>query len=581
MDWLGILFSTPLSDAGTILLFMLVAILGLSLGEIRVRGIKLGVAGVLFAGLLFGHYGFRVEPGVLNFVREFGLILFVYSVGLAIGPGFFNALKAHGLRLNLLAASVVALGVVTTLLVAWLGGISMPIAVGMMTGATTNTPSLAAAGQTLRDGSPSDEQTRAALAQVMPDQVDALSPEERQQELSKLPGIGYAVAYPFGVLGVILVLNILRLVQRVDPVHDAAEIAEEQRHERPPLDQLTIRLTNRNMIGRKVADIPAVDELEVVVSRVLRDGQLHLARPDFTLAEGDILLTVGRKDHLEELQLILGEVAGVDLLQVPSDIAFRWIVVTRRKVIGQTMPQLALGQRYAVQVTRIRRNEIEMPCTREWHLALGDQLRVVGTTESLDAVSRELGDQPRNLEATELIPIFVGIALGILLGTYSFQFPGMPTALRLGVAAGPLIVALLMTQFERIGPLIPYVPRPASLLLRDLGIVLFLACVGLRSGDSFVATLAEGDGVKWLFLAMFITAVPLLIVGFIGCRVLRLRYTTVVGVLVGSCTNPPGLAYANSAAGSEIPALAYASVFPMSMILRILAAQILLLIWIG
>jgi len=585
MDWLRALVADPASDAGAILIFMAVAVLGLGLGSVRVRGVKLGVAGVLFAGLLFGHLGFRVEPAVVNFLREFGLILFVYAVGLSIGPGFFSALRAYGLRLNLLAAAVVALGVATTLLAAWLGNVSLPVAVGLMTGATTNTPSLAAANQALRDRASDDpaqlDRARAAVAQVSPDLAATLPPADLQRELFKLPGLGYAVAYPFGIVGVLLVLNVLRLLAGVDPRRDAAAIAEQQRLQSPPLERLTLRVTNRNLAGRRIAEIPALDDLHVVVSRVQRGGAVYLGRPDFVLAEGDVLLAIGRADHLDELRLIVGEPAGIDLLDVPSDIIYRWLVVTRRKVVGRTLAELALGPRHAVQVTRLRRGGVEMPLDDDWHLALGDQVHVVGTAEALDAVAHELGDEPGQLEATDLVPIFVGIALGVVLGSIPFPIPGLPTPLRLGLAAGPLLVALLMTRFERLGPLIPYVPRPASMLLRDLGIVLFLACVGLRSGDRFVATLTEGDGLKWLGLAMLITAVPLLVVGLFGCFVLRMRYTAVAGVLVGSMTSPPGLAYANAAAGSEVPAVAYATVYPMTMLLRVLAAQVLLLAWTG
>jgi putative transport protein len=583
MDWLRALVAAPASDAGAILIFMAVASLGLAIGSVRVRGVNFGVAGVLFAGLLFGHLGFRVEPAALNFLREFGLILFVYSVGLSIGPGFFSAFRAYGLRLNLLAAAVVGLGVITTLLIAWLGNVNLPVAVGLMTGATTNTPSLAAATEALRNPA-SDEpvqldRARAAVAQVAPDLAEKLPPADLQRELLKLPGLGYAVAYPFGIVGVILVLAVLQAIVRVDPKQDAAEIAE--RLQTPPLERTTLRVTNRNLGGRRIDEIPALATLHVVVSRVQRGGEVFLGRPDFILAEGDVLLVVGRADHLEELRLIVGEPAGIDLLDVPSDITYRWVVVTRPKVVGRSLADLALGRRHGVQVTRLRRGEVELPPDDAWHLALGDQLRVVGLPAALDAVAHEVGDEPRQLETTDLVPIFIGIALGVILGSVPFPVPGLPTPLRLGLAAGPLLVALAVTRFERIGPLIPYVPRPASILLRDLGIVLFLACVGLRSGDRFVETLTQGDGLKWLGLAALITAVPLLIVGLVGCLVLRMHYTAVAGVLVGSLTSPPGLAYANATAGSEVPAVAYATVYPMVMILRVLAAQMLLLVWTG
>jgi putative transport protein len=585
MDWFRALVADPASDAGAILIFMAVASLGLALGSVRIRGINFGVAGVLFVGLLFGHLGFRVQPAALNFLREFGLILFVYSVGLSIGPGFFSALRAYGLRLNLLAAAVVGLGVVTTLLIAWLGNINLPVAVGLMTGATTNTPSLAAANEALRDQVSDDpaqlDRARAAVAQVAPDLAEKLPPADLQRELFKLPGLGYAVAYPFGIIGVILVLSLLQAIVRVDPKQDAAAIAEQQRLQTPPLERATLRLTNPNLIGRRIDEIPALALLHIVVSRVQRGGAVLLGRPDFVLAEGDILLVVVPADHLAELRLIVGEPAGIDLLDVPSDITHRWMVVTRPQVVGRSLADLALGPRHGVQVAGVRRGEVELPPDGSWRLALGDQVHVVGPLAALEAVALELGDEPRQLEVTDLVPIFIGIALGVLLGSIPFPVPGLPTPLRLGLAAGPLLVALAVTRFERIGPLIPYVPRAASNLLRDLGIVLFLACVGLRSGDRFVETLTQGDGLKWLGLAALITAVPLLVVGLFGCLVLRMRYTAVAGVLVGSMTSPPGLAYANAAAGSEVPAIAYATVYPMTMILRVLAAQVLLLAWTG
>ncbi len=580
MHWAVSLFKDEQSIATSILVLAFVVAAGIGLGAIRFRGIRLGVAGVLFSGLLFGHLGLRINATVLEFAREFGLIIFVFTVGLAVGPGFFHALKAHGLRLNLLGAAIVALGVVVTLATSWLGGVSLPIAVGVFCGATTNTPSLAATTQTLRNHQLGEQQMVEALEQAGI-AAERLPRQRMAQEVAKLSGLGYAVAYPFGVLGIILSMLLLRHLFRVDPVADAEAWEKVLAAEQPRLARVTLKVNNPNLDGRPIARIPALNSLEVTISRVFRNGEQHVAHADFRLALGDVLAAVGTPEDVQQLQDIVGEEVALDLPQLPSSIAVRWVVVTRSAVVGKRVNELALGKRFGVQITRIRRAEVELPPLANLSLGLGDRLHLVGTAEAIAAAAREVGDSPKKLEQPDLVPIFCGIALGVVLGSWPIPVPGMASPLKLGLAGGPLIVALLMSRFQRIGPMVIYLPRSSSYVLQEFGIALFLAAVGLRSGDRFLATLTQGDGLWWLGYGALITLLPLLLVGTVAHRWMSVRFTSLVGLLAGSMTDPPALAFANSQAQSELPAIAYATVYPTSMILRVLAAQLMTLWWLG
>ena len=572
----------------SLLIISVVVALGLALGSITYRGVSIGVAGILFSGLLFAQFGFQLNGAVLSFAREFGLVLFVFAVGLSIGPGFFNALYRQGLGLNCLALGVVALGVCTTIVWIAVAGFSAPIAVGLFCGATTNTPSLAAAGQALRDRPPSDDDARAALAQVVPDhplvQIQGpLSADDRQRllgEVAKLPGMAYAVCYPGGVFGILTAILFLRWAFRVDPIAEAAELERLNRGS-STLERVHIRITNPNLAGVRIEDIPALQDLEIVISRVTRGVDEFVAAPHDSLAVGDILSAVGSPERLPQLVMILGERVTANASAIPSKIQVQWATVSRKEIVGRTIEELAFSERFGVQLTRIRRAQVELPPLHNVKLSLGDEVHLVGLPESVAKAARELGDSIRKLNEPEVMPIFVAIALGVLVGSIPFTLPNMPGAVKLGMAGGPLVVSILLGRFQRIGPIVWYLPRSANLVLKELGIALFLASVGLMSGDLFVDAFIHGNGLRWLAAGFVTTVVPLLVVGFIARLIAKQHFLTIVGMLAGSMTDPPALAFVNAMGKSEIPSVAYATVYPLTMILRIVAAQLLISYWTG
>jgi putative transport protein len=550
----------PLLDgttaAGAVLVFSVVAALGLALGAAKVRGVGLGIAGVLFVGIAFGHFGVHVEEPTREFVRELGLVFFVYSIGLQVGPGFLASLRRHGLRLNLLAAAVVALGVATALAVRFVGGVEPAAVVGLLSGATTNTPSLAAAQQALKQAAPGP----AELARV-----------------AKLPGLGYAVAYPFGVLGIILVMLGVRAAFRVALRREAEELEERRAAEAPPLARVNLEVTNPNLFGMRLDRVPVLAGSSIVASRLWQDGRLTVPRPDTLLREGDVLLAVGRREDLDALRVVVGRESERDLRAMPSAITTKRLIVTRASATGRTIEDLGFLQRFGVQITRVSRAEVELPPSPGFELQYGDTVLAVGEAGDIPKVAAELGDSPKTLQYPHLVPMFLGIAAGILIGSIPFSLPGVPAPVRLGLAGGPLLVAIALSRIGKIGPLVWYLPISANYALRETGIVLFLAAVGLGAGDLFVETLVGGRGLYWIGCAAAITALPLLAVALFARGVMKLNYLTLCGLLAGSMTDPPALSFATGVSGSEAPSVAYATVYPLTMILRVLSAQLLVL----
>lgn len=544
----------PALDAGgiahAVLLLSAVSAAGIALGSVRVGGVSLGIAGVLFAGLLAGHLGGRADDRILEFVRDLGLVLFVYAIGLQTGPGFLASLRRYGLRLNLLCAGVVGLGLAVTL-AARLVGVGAPAAVGLFAGATTNTPSLAAAQQALRD-------------------VPGI-PEEARTD----PGLAYAVAYPGGVLGLILSMVLLRVLLRIDVARERE--VYEARHvvERRPLESASLEVANPNLDGLPLERVPAVDE--VVVSRLLRDGRVEVPRAETPLRLGDVLLAVGTADALARFRTVVGRLSDVDVRARPSPLTVLRIVVTRPQVLGRTVQDLDVARRYGVRVTRISRAEVEFSPTPQTPLQFGDTVVAIGEEDALRKLAADFGNEVKRLTHPQLIPVFIGIAVGVLVGSIPFHLPGLPAPVRLGLAGGPLLAAIVLARVGHVGSLVWYLPFSANLLLRDLGIVLFLASVGLRSGDRFAVTLLSGDGLLWAACGAAITLVPLLLVGTLARLAGRMNYVTICGLLAGSMTDPPGLAFASASIGSDAPAMAYATVYPLAMILRVVAAQVLVL----
>ena len=556
MTWLTNLFSDQTSIAQALLVLALVAAIGLGIGAVRVWRIHLGVAGVLFAGLAFGHFGVGINAEVLDFVREFGLILFVYTIGVQVGPGFFASLRRSGLPLNLMAAAIVLLGAATTLGIyfAAMDRSELAAAVGIFSGATTNTPSLAAAQEALKD--------------VAGDQFE---------KLRVLPGLGYAVAYPFGVVGIILTILVTRYFFRIDPEAEADALARLHAADAEPLATVNLQVTNPNVFGVKLAQVPTLAASGVVVSRVLQGDKLMLARPDVILSAGDVLLAVGPRAGLEQLRMVIGPQSDRNLKEIPSAITVRRILVTHSDVLGETVAELRLRERFGVSVTRIERNAVELPVTGDMRLQFGDRVTVVGDEEPIAQVARELGDSIKRMTFPQIIPVFIGIALGVVVGSMPIAVPGLPSPVKLGLAGGPLLVAIVLSRLSNVGPLVWYLPTSAGFVLREVGIVLFLACVGLKAGDRFVETLFHGNGLLWMLYGAIITLLPLLIVATFARMVWKLNYLTLCGLLSGSMTDPPALAFATTMTGSEAPTVAYAAVYPLTMILRVLCAQVMIL----
>lgn len=554
MHWLLQLFSAH-SAAQAVLVLGLAIALGLALGHIRVFGICLGVGGVLFSGLALGHFGFSLDHGVLEFAREFGLILFVYTIGMQVGPGFADSLRRRGFRLNAMATLIVALGVaITVAFVKW-GGLTVPTAVGLFSGASTNTPSLAAASQAFQE-----------LAPAMADQAIGQA------------GLGYAVAYPFGIFGIILVMLLIRFLFRINPAEELRQMEEQSASLYPPLATMTLEVANPNLDGLALDDVPGLPEMGAVVSRVMRDDEVQTATGQTMLHAGMLLHAVGRPGDLEKLRILVGHKSDTNLPQVPGTLAIQRFLVTRRTVVGKSVPELKLAQRYGVTVTRVTRSGIEFSPGPEVHLHFGDVAQCVGTPEQLKTVEQLLGNSSKDLNHPQVLPIFVGILLGTILGSLPVVLPGLPSGIKLGVAGGPLLVAILLSRLHNFGGMVWYMPTSANLILREVGISLFLACVGLKAGDRFVDAITHGSGFYWMLAGATITFFPLFIAALIGRIFLKCNYASMCGLLAGSMTDPPALAFAGQMLNSDAPSAVYATVYPLVMILRILAGQLLVIL---
>ena len=542
--------STPV--AHDLLVYGLVVVGGIGLGNVRLAGIKLGVAGVLFAGLLVSHLGLSPNAEVAHFLKEFGLVLFVFSLGMQMGPGFFASLRRQGLVLNGYAFSLVLAGAV----VAWFGGwvmkMPMPAVAGLFAGATTNTPALGAAQQAL------------ASAQAEP-------------SLVSLPALSYAATYPLAIAGIILSLLVLKAIFKVNVEEEAGQFRREQGLGVEPLQRLNLKVENPNLDGVPLASVPGIHETGVIVSRHrCKDSQeVETATPETVLYVGDVIMAVGTLAHLEQFRLVIGSVSEENLMKAPGHVTYRRVVLTRRSWLGKTVQELGLDHLYGVTVTRVSRGDLIFTALPDLRLQFGDMLQLVGDEESLNAATQALGNAVQMLHETSFAAIFAGIFLGILLGLYPFQIQGLPAPVRLGLAGGPLVMAILLSHLGRVGPMVLHMPINANRALRELGIILFLSNVGLLSGGQFVATVFSAQGLQWVLLGVLVTVLPLLVVGILARRLHGLNFVSMCGLLSGGMTDPPALAFANSLARCDSPAVAYAAVYPLTMILRIVAAQIL------
>jgi putative transport protein len=550
MNWFTELSSTQ-PIAWAVLALMLVAVAGLALAQIKIKGVGIGVTGVLFAGIVAGHFGLRVEGEILEFVRDFGLILFVFTIGLQLGPGFFASFRKEGLKLNFLAAAIVLLGAGVTIGAALLLNINPFASLGLFSGATTNTPSLGATQQMLKTLGGNF----AAHAGT--------------------PPLAYAAAYPGAVAGIIGVILFLKFTFRGD------EKLKVESNKSNQLERMNLVVENPNLENISIGETPGRDG--VVVSRIKKSNALETetATEQTRLHQGDVILAVGARAALEKFRDGVGRETNLNLLHFSGRVASRRMVVTRNDVLGKTIAELNLPEHFGVAVTRVTRAEIEMTAVRGLPLQFGDTLQIVGSEKALDEVAKLLGNRVSALRETNFMPIFIGIMLGVIAGAIPIAVPRVPVPVQLGLAGGPLIMAIILSRIGRIGPLVWYMPASANVAFRELGIVLFLACVGLKAGGKFFETVFSNEGLHWLFAGLAITILPLLLVALFARFIFKLNPTTINGLLAGSMTDPPALAFAHAVSASDAPLVAYATVYPLSMLLRIFTAQILVVIFCG
>jgi putative transport protein len=538
--------------AHDLLVLSIVILSGIGLGNIRVSGVKLGVAGVLFTGLAAAHFGMQPAAEVTHFLKDFGLVLFVFALGMQMGPGFFASLRQQGRVLNGYAFALVAGGALVAVLGGWMLGMPAPAVAGLFAGATTNTPALGAAQQALLS------------AHADPAHVT-------------LPALSYAATYPLAIVGIIFSLILLRVFFKVDVTAETELFRQEQGAGVEALQRMNIRVENANLDGIAIADVPGVHEAGVVISRhrPATEKEVRAATPETRLQTGDVILAVGTQANLEQFRLVIGSVSDENLMKAPGSVTYRRVVLTNKRILGKTVRELGLEHLHNVTVTRVSRGDLIFTALPDLRLQFGDMLQLVGDEESLNAATNALGNAVHMLQETKFAAIFAGILLGVLLGLYPFRIEGLPAPVRLGLAGGPLVMAILLSHLGRLGPMVMHMPINANRALRELGIILFLANVGLLSGEKFVATVFSMQGLQWVLLGILVTMLPLLIVGFVARKWHRMNFMSLCGLLSGGMTDPPALAFATSMARCDSPAIAYAAVYPLTMLLRIVAAQVI------
>ena len=559
MNWLQDLLTNPNSIAHIVALYAFVIAAGVLLGKIKFFGISLGVTFVLFVGILAGHFGFTGNPAILSFVQDFGLILFVFCIGLQVGPSFFSSFKRGGITLNLLAVGIVFLNIAVALILyfALQGRVDIPMMVGILCGAVTNTPGLGAANEALQ-------------------QLHYQGPEI---------AMGYACAYPLGVMGIILSMIIIRYICRVDVLRDSDEIQKEEEanpHMKPYT--ISLKVQNEALSGKTLSLVQNFLARDFVCTRIIQDGHMITPNANTVLRLGDRMFLVCAEDDSEAIMAFIGPKIEQDwdaTNQQDKPMVSRRILVTQPNINGKTLGELHFSSMYGVNVTRVNRSGMDLFAARQLRLQVGDRVMVVGPQDAIERVANLLGNQLRRLDHPNIVTIFVGILCGILFGSLPIAIPGMPTPVKLGLAGGPLIISILIGRFGHKVKLVTYTTMSANLMLREVGLVLFLASVGIKAGENFVQMVVEGDGVLYVGLGFLITFIPLIITGIIARWHHRVNYFTLMGLIAGSNTDPPALAYANQIAGNDAPAVGYSTVYPLTMFLRILTAQLLVLLMAG
>ena len=538
--------------AHSVLILSLVIAFGIMLGKIKIAGISLGVTWILFVGIVFGHFNLSLNEHLLHFLKEFGLILFVYSIGLQVGPGFFSAFKKGGFTLNMLAITSVSLSGVVAIVLYLVTDTSITTMVGILSGAVTNTPGLGAAQQANSDLNGID------------------APEI---------AMGYAVAYPLGVIGTILALQSLKYILKINTTTEETEAEKGLGH----LQELTVRpvsleIVNKAIDNKAIKDIQPLVNRKFVISRIRHQGEKQeLVNSETILHIGDQILVISNPKDIEAITVFFGKQIDMKWENEDTNLVSRRILITKPELNGKTLSQLRIRRNFGASITRINRSGVDLVAAPNLQLQMGDRVTVVGSELAVSHAEKVLGNSLKRLNHPNLIPIFIGIALGCVLGSIPFMLPGIPQPLKLGLAGGPLIVSILISRFGPHYKLITYTTMSANLMVREIGIALFLACVGLGAGKGFIETIVNEEGYVWIGYGAIITIFPLLVTGLIGRYGCKLNYYTLIGILSGANTNPPALAYSNDQTSCDAPAVGYATVYPLAMFLRVLSAQLLIL----
>lgn len=560
MEWLIELFKpNNVSLASTILLYSFVIFAGIYLGKIKIFGVSLGVTFVLFVGILLGHFGYTVDGDVLHFLREFGLILFIFSIGMQVGPGFFSSFKEGGIQMNMLAMLAIALNVGITVTIYFLqggseGNTSISQLVGIMSGAVTNTPGLGAAQQT--------------FLQVNPEGYDV------SQQMS----MGYAAAYPLGVIGIILTMILLKAIFKIDPEKETAEIENDEKSSQLAPHIATFRVTNEMVNGLSMFKMHTLISVNYVISRIEKpDGTVIIPTAKDCIETGDLVLVVCSVQDEEIFSRFIGPKVEKKWEMERGPVVSRRILVTRTEYNGVKLGALRLHSAYQLNVTRVNRAGVDLLAAPNLRLQMGDRLTVVGKLDDINNLAQKLGNSMKRLNEPNLITMFIGIFLGIVAGSIPLQFPGMSVPMKLGLAGGPLVVAILISAYGHKIHLVTYTNSSANLLLREIGICLFLASVGIAAGKDFAATVFNARGITWVGYGFVITLVPLLVVGIIARAKYKMNYFSICGMISGNYTDPPALAYGNKIANNDAPAVAYSTVYPLTMFMRVIAAQVIIL----
>lgn len=555
MEWLCDLF-TGSNVAHAIFIYSIVIAAGVILGKLKVKGVSLGATFVLFVGILMGHFGFSVDPTTLKFIQEFGLILFIFSIGIQVGPGFFSSFKEGGLRLNGLAMSIVGLNIAVALAIFFIAGdVKITDMVGILSGAITNTPGLGAAQQTLIETNNPDAAT-----------------------LNQSMSMGYAAAYPLGVVGIILSMIVVKVIFKINAEKDSKSIEEEAHQSQLAPHIETYQVSNKLIYNINIKRLHSIIERNFVISRVKRtSGEIINPKNETELHEGDLLLIVMSDQDVEVFDAVIGPRVDMEWAAEQSPLVSRRILITKTEFSGKKIGQLRLRMGYKLNATRVNRAGVDLLASPNLALQVGDRLTVVGDINDINRLAEKMGNSMRRLNEPNMFTMFLGIVLGILVGSIPLKFTGMSVPMKLGLAGGPLIVAILLGRFGYKAKLVTYTSSSANLLLRELGICLFLASVGIAAGGNFAATVFTPTGARWVLYGFLITFLPLLIVTLVARGKFKLNYCTLMGLVAGATTDPPALAYANKTAGNDAPAVAYSTVYPLTMFLRVITAQILIL----